>query len=103
MAKYIKLEDAINGDCMLIDKIECDNCPFYDETRFVCEMVEWLESLSTTDIVSSAEKKRGEWIDVSERGSWAIKNACDQCSKIVFQPNYNYCPNCGADMRGDTE
>ena len=62
MAKYIKLEDAINGDCILIDKIECDNCPFYDEKRFVCGMVEWLESLSTTDIVSSAEPKRGKWI-----------------------------------------
>ena len=51
----------------------------------------------------SVVPKRGEWIDVSERGSWSIKNACDQCGEIVFQPNYNYCPNCGADMRGDTE
>lgn len=101
MVKYIKLEDAINGDCILIDKIECDNCPFYDEKRFFCEMVEWLESLSTTDIVSSAKPKRGKWIDVSK--SWEVHNACDQCGEIVYRPNYNYCPNCGAKMKNDTK
>lgn len=44
------------------------------------------------------EPKRGKWIDVSGRGSWSVKNACNQCGEIVFQPNYNYCPNCGAKM-----
>lgn len=47
--------------------------------------------------------KRGKWVDVSERGSWSIKNACDQCGEMVFQPNYNYCPNCGARMEGSEE
>ena len=53
--------------------------------------------------VIEKKPKRGKWIDVSERGSWATKNACDQCSEIVFQPNYNYCPNCGARMESDDE
>ena len=51
MSRYIKLEDAIYGDCILIDEIKCEDCPFYNEERFICRMVEWLESLPTIDIV----------------------------------------------------
>lgn len=62
--------------------------------------VEWaypMEYATALDMAIDAldqEPKRGKWIDVS--GSWAVKNACDQCGEIVFQPNYNYCPNCGS-------
>lgn len=55
------------------------------------------------DCFEPESQECGKWIDVSERGSWATKNACDQCSEIVFQPNYNYCPNCGARMESDTQ
>lgn len=50
MSKYIKLEDAIYGDCILIDEIKCEDCPFYNEERFICRMVEWLESLPTIEV-----------------------------------------------------
>ncbi len=55
MSKYIKLEDAIYADCILIDEIECDDCPFYDEEYALCRMVKWLESLPTIDIVECEE------------------------------------------------
>ena len=40
---------------------------------------------------------QGEWIDVNGNGSlWR----CDQCKDTACCKG-NYCPNCGADMRGE--
>ena len=50
-----------------------------------------------------ADRPRGEWID--EDGTYYAN-----CSKCGYQMDtheergyHNFCPNCGADMRGDTE
>ena len=62
----------------------------------------------------SAQKK-GEWIeveviadayDISGVKTWASKMRCDQCgfTTIAIEgcfSQYNFCPNCGADMRGE--
>ena len=65
--------------------------------------------------VSSVQPKTGEWIikDNPETGWYRI--TCSECGEDVtstapcigFYPNakvtWDYCPNCGADMRGDEE
>ena len=43
------------------------------------------------------EPKRGKWINVS--GSWSPNEKCSVCGEVVHEYNYNFCPNCGADMR----
>ena len=54
------------------------------------------------------ENVRGKWIEPQREGcvSWD-KRAYAQCSicgyKQYFGREKNFCPNCGADMRGDTE
>lgn len=52
----------------------------------------------------SAEPKRGRWIHHPEIG-WGETWLCDQCgekttSTVMGKPRANFCPNCGADMRG---
>lgn len=62
-----------------------------------------------------AEPKTGEWIevevlpevyDIEGVKSWGSKMQCDQCG-FRFTAieghirQYNFCPNCGADMRGE--
>ena len=45
------------------------------------------------------KRKRGKWIPTP----WFIVHDCDKCSvcgrKMHYGRNYNFCPNCGADMR----
>lgn len=63
----------------------------------------------------TCDRPKGEWID---KGEWiAVEDDCEniywECSNCedafyleVGTPksnNYNYCPNCGADMRGDKD
>ena len=61
------------------------------------------------------ERKRGKWIPHSEKCREYIGTVlvnveydywlCDACGYRVEkgQPMYNFCPNCGADMRGAQE
>lgn len=52
---------------------------------------------------ASTERPQGEWIKWNFKtfgamGDWEYK--CSNCEK-VYDGEYNFCPNCGADMRGD--
>ena len=79
MSKYIKLEDAIYADCILIDEIECDDCPFYDEEYVLCRMVKWLESLPTIDIVHCEDCRLATYT-VKNRKTNEIFYACPYSS-----------------------
>ena len=42
---------------------------------------------------------KGRWINVTTK-AWVPDFQCSECGeKYVYQ--HNYCPNCGADMRGE--
>ena len=52
------------------------------------------------------ERKRGKWIDPSEKGVYRFDNKayaeCSVCGKKEFLGWLkNFCPNCGSDMRGE--
>lgn len=50
-------------------------------------------------LVSSLERKTGHWIKIGEIG---LAYKCDKCDvPNVIQTDF--CPNCGADMRGGRE
>jgi len=63
--------------------------------------------ISRTDVskVIESYRKHGEWIKIDKRG----KNVqCSKCGNTLDlrgvnagRGDANYCPNCGADMRGD--
>ena len=46
------------------------------------------------------ERKTGEW--TVKEGELAFWDVCSVCRKKIIHrtPQYNFCPNCGADMRG---
>ena len=84
MSDLIKRQDAIDEVINLwADK------PFGNPA--LVEIKDCIEALP------SAERKRGEWVDYK----------CSICGFEPYNPSgletFNYCPNCGADMRGDTD
>lgn len=44
------------------------------------------------------EPRKGKWI---KRKGGALGYNCSCCGKSDISNHFNYCPNCGADMRGD--
>lgn len=45
-------------------------------------------------------RKRGKWIDDGDPFMWV----CDVCGyRVKRYNNTRYCPNCGAEMRGDAD
>lgn len=79
------------------------------EYRNVCDIVDRLRKISAADVV---ERKRGRWIDHQYDGHnksilYAIE--CSACNDVFTEVDptkkpikYNFCANCGADMRGET-
>ncbi len=60
---------------------------------------EWDEALEMAIKALEQEPKTGEWIEhFDESGKWY---ECDQCH-TDWGGAVNFCPNCGADMRGST-
>ena len=80
MTEYIKREDAVEA--------------FYTATGDG-DKADWavgvIKSIPSADVV---ERKKGEWFD---RGSLSCR--CSNCG-CKSTKEYNFCPHCGADMRG---
>ena len=51
--------------------------------------------------IPSVDRPKGEWIDRSDgiEGAW---NYCSVCGEQAIDL-YDFCPNCGADMRKESE
>lgn len=67
------------------------------------EMLDKLEDLPP----AQPERKKGKWIRISDE-PFADRFECSECGKLPPIENYewrlsDYCPNCGADMRGEEE
>lgn len=78
----------------------------YDEAKGMAEpyddfgvLVEWLVNKSPT---IEPERKKGKWIEEPN-----CYYRCSRCSShypsILGYMDYKYCPNCGADMKGEKQ
>jgi hypothetical protein len=49
--------------------------------------------------------RHGKWMPISSNKKWIDVSKCSVCGKqySLYPLDYNYCPNCGADMRGESE
>lgn len=56
--------------------------------------------------VEHPERKHGKWIVDRAFGNDVMSNEqmviCSVCHKGIFWGKQDFCPNCGADMRGDS-
>lgn len=52
--------------------------------------------------VDAVERKKGKWIKISiTDDGYAINYRCSCCKGDDVKYPWKYCPNCGADMRGE--
>ena len=85
------------------DKQEgCSRCP-YDAQADMCQNGPIVDHLIANGVVV---REKGEWLHVCGKGRHA-EYECSECKiHVCFDekiggdiPAYNFCPNCGADMR----
>ena len=93
----ISRSDAIESIRKNVSKSDTENSLCFNLGLGVAEKV--VESLP------SAEAVKGEWIDID---SYYRMATCSHCLKVTmfekwgeYTRPYNYCPNCGAYMRGE--
>lgn len=105
---------AINGMEM---PINCTHCPCSDDqTRFCNAAKKYIPMLGKPKFCPLAtieERKTGKWEErevLSEKviDEWQSAR-CSVCGRYHTTPymyyfdNYSFCPNCGADMRGEAD
>lgn len=74
------------------------------------EIIDCIYLLTVAPTVDAVERKRGRWIEENRRPK-SMMFYCSECYRTAYDPQnhhsgrkrcrYAFCPNCGADMRGD--
>lgn len=99
------MDDLISRQ-VAIDSL-CDNCETVDSK---CAHYPCKRYLAIRDLPSAQpERKKGEWrtilYHIPDEGDELYEHYCSECKKTVMisslkKGRFNYCPTCGARMRG---
>ncbi len=73
----------------------CDSCIHNEVCYSVAECLNYIPGFTCDDY--EPQRPQGEWIDHQ-----GLFSECDQCHCNVIL-GYNFCPNCGAKMRGEAK
>ena len=80
-------------------------CPV--DTEYDCALLDRVDVRCVLLDLPSAERKKGRWINKGQYADFFPHNEyrCSVCDKpyLEIEMFYNFCPNCGADMRGEED
>lgn len=89
------------GVLKILTDISYNHCP----TAQASEAVDLAKTMVAVMPSAQPERKTGKWIDDNIFGQLPVI-ICDQCKTffpLQFGDSHNFCPNCGADMRGEQD
>lgn len=89
----------IKQECYDYEGLSCEiNLNEYKDGCDVCaEAVEM-----AIEALQEPERKKGQWIKET-KFSQSVCSNCYKTPKTILEELPDYCPNCGADMRGEKE
>lgn len=107
------VDDSVCGLC----EYDCDHgldgfaneCPGFERDDCFKLKDEYRKEWISTKDVPSAQPRKGKWIPHDCLGRPSIdKDVCSCCGQRFYQIaetgcEWNFCPNCGADMRGEQD
>ena len=67
-------------------------------SHIAMECIDKKTRIELINAIPSADRLQGKWIDISEW--YAPRQKCSICETVVDGYGSNYCPNCGAKMKG---
>ena len=94
MTKYINADELMKS---LTTETGC-----MDRILHAADVADIVKNVPAADV---RENVRGEWLHRTycfngDIGGLSMYQ-CSKCDFIVLTDEYNFCPNCGADMRGE--
>ena len=97
MSRYIKIDDAVKVmACEMYAEAQSQGYDVDGIEDFMPEAKAWLNDALSIDI----EPRRGEWKTSNlPKGEMKYCSECGFGQYIKDERTYNFCPNCGADMR----
>ena len=99
----------IDADALMktlgITDMDCDKCAWRDKEWSRCKRGSDFEDAccAIENAPTIEERKTGEWIrkiSVVDCATF-VGDECSQCGYFKSMGQANFCPNCGADMRGE--
>ena len=76
----------------------CDVCNDKDTAwcEHCCSVNDWEDYIDNAPTIE--ERTKGKW---RKRNGYVYDYRCSCCEYIIYNGKTNFCPNCGADMRGN--
>ena len=103
MSRYIDADKLMTE--LGINSIDCDKCDWgngWGACKRSSDFVDCCVAIEGAPTADVRENVRGEWLSGDCMGA-----SCSECGEYfsfrTFSEvhNFNFCPNCGADMRGE--
>ena len=110
MKEYIEREALVKH---LNARLNCATRAMGGCSDYVFGFSDGFERVQDFPAADVVERKRGEWVEKKRwaTGKWSKWLECSKCGHqdhnldmyedMPFVGPYNFCPNCGADMRGE--
>lgn len=98
MSREKQIEEMTKITCLSFRRESDKNCCGIDYCDMKCLHYQRCEALYNAGYRKQSE---GEWIDVEDTLLYRYK--CSLCGEIKLGKMTNFCPNCGAKMKGGAE